>query len=311
MVTAFYHIRSNLIRSRSAIFLLALIVFTAVFPVPFAEAGSQKIIVVKSADLKPYQDVLRGLQDDCGCDVQEVKFRDEEDRKNILNSHPDAVVAIGTAAFKKIRTITELPVVYAMVIPSEVAPPLGPNISGVSMDISPETYLSTMTALFPKAKRIGLIYNPRYTAAFVEDAVKAARALRVELVTKQLRDPSQILGALSEMQSKIDVLWMVPDPTVVASEIVEYMLRFSFQNNVPIFTFSKKYVEMGAVASLDIDPYDMGVQAASIVNRMSAGQTTGSSVYARKSHLTVNKKMATKLGLAIKDEFLAGADKVD
>ena len=311
MVTFFYHIRSNLVRSRLTIFLLALAALTTVFPVPFVNAGSQKIIVVKSADLKPYQDVLRGLQDDCNCDVQEVKLREEEDREHILNAHPDAVVAIGTAAFKKIRTITDLPVIYAMVIPSEVAPPLGPNISGVSMDISPETYLSTMTALFPRAKRIGLIYNPRNTAAFVEDAVRAARSLQVELVTKQLRDPSQILGALSEMQSKIDVLWMVPDPTVVAAEIVEYMLRFSFQNNVPIFTFSKKYVEMGAVASLDIDPYDMGVQAASIVNRISAGRTTGPSVYARKSHLTVNKKMAAKLGLAIKNEVLTGADKVD
>jgi ABC-type uncharacterized transport system substrate-binding protein len=55
----------------------------------------------------------------------------------------------------------------------------------------------------------------------------------------------------------------------------------------------------------------MGVQAASIVNRISAGRTTGPSVYARKSHLTVNKKMAAKLGLAIKNEVLTGADKVD
>jgi len=68
---------------------------------------------------------------------------------------------------------------------------------------------------------------------------------------------------------------------------------------------------MGAVASLDIDPYDMGAQVASIVNRISSGQTTGSSVYARKSHLTINKKMAKKLGLAIKEGVLAGADNVD
>jgi ABC-type uncharacterized transport system substrate-binding protein len=299
------------IRSRLTIILLALIVLAAILPVFPANAGSQKIIVVKSADLKPYQDFLRGLRDDCGCDVQEVKFRDEEDRNNILDSHPSAVVAIGTAAFKRVRTISDLPVIYAMVMPSEVSSPLGPNISGVSIDISPETYLSTMKALFPKAKRIGLIYDPRNTAPFVADAVKAAHALGVELVTKQLHDPSQVLGALSEMQSKIDVLWMVPDPTVVAAQIVDYMLRFSFQNNVPIFTFSRKYVEMGAVASLDIDPYDMGEQVASIVNRISAGQTTGFSVYARKSHLAINKKMAKKLGLAIKEGSLADVDDVD
>ncbi len=310
VVTSLHYVRSP-IRSRLKIILIAFVVLAMILPCFPVHAGSSKIIVVKSADLKPYQDFLRGLRDDCGCDVQEMKFRDDEDRNNILDSHPGAVVAIGTAAFKRVRTITDLPVIYAMVMPSEVSSPLGPNISGVSIDISPETYLSTMKALFPKAKRIGLIYDPRNTAAFVEDAVKAARALGVELVTKQLHDPSQVLGALSEMRSKIDVLWMVPDPTVVVAQIVDYMLRFSFQNNVPIFTFSRKYVEMGAVASLDIDPYDMGAQVASIVNRISAGQAAGSSVYARKSHLTINKKMAKKLGLSIKEGSLADVDNVD
>ena len=56
------------------------------------------------------------------------------------------------------------------------------------------------------------------------------------------------------MQGKIDILWMLPDATVVTDETVELLLRFSFQHDVPMFSFSKKYVEVGAVASLDVDP---------------------------------------------------------
>jgi putative ABC transport system substrate-binding protein len=297
-------------RSRIAALLLAIAVFLAFTPVTIS-AESKKIVVVKSADLKPYQEVLRGLRDGCGCDVQEMKFKSEEDKKNILDSHPQAIVAIGTAAFKKVMTITDLPIIYTMVMPSETPSSLNANISGVSIDISPETYLSTMTALFPKAKRVGLIYDPRNTAEFVGNAVKAASATKIELVTKQVNDPSQIPAVLSEMQQKIDVLWLIPDPTVVTNEIVDYLFRFSFQNNIPIFTFSKKYVEMGAVASLDIDPYDMGEQVASIVNRMVPGQSAGSTAYARKSHLTINKKMATKLGVTIREGTLTEVDKVE
>ena len=168
-----------------------------------------------------------------------------------------------------------------------------------------------MTALFTKAKRIGIIYDPRNTAEFVGNASKAASATRLELVTKQVDDPSQIPAVVQEMQQKIDILWLIPDPTVVTNEIIDYLFRFSFQNNIPIFTFSKKYVEMGAVASLDIDPYDMGEQVASIVNKVLAGRPAGSTVYARKSHLTINKKMATKLGITISEGLLTEVDKVE
>jgi ABC-type uncharacterized transport system substrate-binding protein len=297
--------------SCKAVFLLALATFIAIIPISAISAGTQKIIVVKSADLKPYQDVLRGLRDECGCDVREVKMMGEEDRNKILNSNPSAVVAIGTAAFKKVRVITSLPVIYTMVIPSETTPPLSSNISGVSIDISPETYLTTMMALFPKAKRIGLLYDPRNTGAFVEEAVKAARTTRMELVTEQVRDSSKIPDILNELHNKIDILWMLPDPTIVGTDIVEYMLQFSFQNKIPIFSFSRKYVEMGAVASLDIDPYDMGEQVASIVSRVLSGQSVGSSVYARKSRLTINEKVASKLGLTINDDLLVEVDKID
>jgi putative ABC transport system substrate-binding protein len=298
-------------RSLIAVLLLAIAAFHAITPISAISAGTGKIVVVKSAELKPYQDVVRGLQDRCGCEVKEVKFKGEEDKKNILDGHPEAIVAIGTAAFKKVMAIKDLPVIYTMVMPSETTPPLRANISGVSIDISPQTYLSTMTDLFTKADRIGLVYDPRNTAEFVESAIAAAGSAGIELVTKKVNDPSQIPAVLKEMQQKIDILWLIPDPTVVTNEMVDYMFRFSFQNNIPIFTFSKKYVEMGAVASLDIDPYDMGRQVASIINKVLAGQSIGSTVYARKSHLTVNRKMATKLGINIREGLLTEVDKIE
>jgi len=189
------------------------------------------------------------------------------------------------------------------VMPSEAALSLRPNISGVSMDISPETYLSTMKELFPKAKKIGLLYDPQHTAAFVAEATKAAHAAGLELVDKQVRDPREIPGLLDRMRGTIDVLWMVPDATIASAEAVDYLLHFSFQNSVPIFSFSKKYVEMGAVAALDVDPYDMGAQAGEIVNRLKAGKTGAIRAWARASHLTVNSNVAAKMGLKIKDDI--------
>lgn len=286
-----------------SVFLFALGALSALitfFPVP---AHAFNVIVVKSAELRPYQDALRGFRDACSCDAQELKLEEGDGGGTVLQKSPDAVVAIGTTVFKKVRAIEDLPVIYVMVMPSEAGPALPPNISGVSMDISPETYISTMKELFPKAKKIGLLYDPQHTAAFVAEATKAARAAGLELVDKQVRDPREIPGLLDTMRGTIDVLWMVPDATIAAVEAVDYLLHFSFQNSVPIFSFSKKYVEMGAVAALDVDPYDMGAQAGEIVKRLKAGKTGAIRAWARASHLTINSKVAAKMGLKIKDDI--------
>lgn len=305
-----YPIRLH-IQARISVFLFALGTLSALialFPFP---AHAFNVIVVKSAELKPYQDALRGLKDSCDCSVQEVKFGDADVAQAVLRKTPDAVVAIGTGAFKSIRSITVLPVVYTMVMPSEAALSRRPNISGVSMDISPADYIASMKEVFPGAKRIGLLFDPRNTGAFAEEAARAARDAGVELVSRQVRDPRQFPAALDEMRGTIDVLWMVPDATIAAAEAVDYLLHFSFQNNVPIFAFSKKYVEMGAVAALDVDPYDMGAQAGEIVNRLKAGKTGAIRSWARASHLTINSKVAAKMGLKIKDEISKRAGNVE
>lgn len=288
--------------SRIVAIIIALAVLPAFSALCPAQAEARGVIVVKSVDLKPYQEVLRGFKDTCGCPVGEMQIRDREDREKILLRSPDAIVAIGTSVFKQVRDIKDIPVIYTMAMPSETSPSRQPNISGVSMDISPVAYLDAMRELFSRVKRIGILYDPQNTGAYVEDAAQAAKAAGIELVTKQVHDASKIPAALDELQGKIDVLWMLPDPAVATDETVELLLRFSFQHAVPVFSFAKKYVEMGAVASLDVDPYDMGVQAAEILSKVSAGRAGAIRVYARKSHLSINRNVAAKMGLKIRDK---------
>jgi ABC-type uncharacterized transport system substrate-binding protein len=64
-------------------------------------------------------------------------------------------------------------------------------------------------------------------------------------------------------------------------------------------TFSRKYLDMGAVASLDVDPRDMGVQAGELVNSIAAGQHVPGRRYARKPVLSVNGRAAEKMGVAL------------
>lgn len=292
---------------------ILLILITILFSICNAtSADAFEVVAVKSSELKPYNDALDGFRKACNCTVIEIaEVEGQSLLKQISRISPDAILAIGTDAFKKVKSIKDLPVIYTMVIPSEVDISLQKNISGVSMDISPETCLNTMIEIFPKAKRIGLIYNPQHTGSFVKKAIESAHDRGINIVSKIARNLGDIPDLIEEMKDKIDIFWMLPDSTVVTPETFNYMLLFSFQNSVPVFTFSRKYVEMGALAALNIDPFDMGVQAGEIAMMLLEGHKDTIRVYARKKVLIINKKIAKKLGITINNEILRRAEVIE
>ena len=291
--------------------LLAFSLLAAVSLFGPASANACDVVVVKSADLKPYRDALRGFKDASSCDVSEVELHDERDLEKIRRKRPDAVLAIGTTALKKLRMLDNIPVVYVMAVLSEADRALPPNISGVSMEIAPAAYLVAMKQAFPAAKRVGLLYDPRNMQTFVAEASREATAAGLELSSRQVPDPAGLATALGSMHDAIDILWILPDPTVVTPETVDYLLRFSIQHTIPLFAFSKKYIEMGAIASLDADPFDMGAQAAEMANEIVAGGKGAGRAYARKTRLSINKKAANKMGVKIDSESARRVDHAD
>jgi putative ABC transport system substrate-binding protein len=99
---------------------------------------------------------------------------------------------------------------------------------------------------------------------------------------------------------------------VINAETVKYLLLFSFQNKVPIFTFSKKYVEMGSTAGLYSEPFDIGVQAGEIARKLVAEKNPKAvRTDARSTVLAINGKIIRKFGIKVRDDILHRAENVD
>ncbi len=271
-----------------------------------APAEAYLVNIVKDTDVKPYQDAVRGFLSACGCTAQETKAPRYDGAMN-GGPKPDAMLAVGTNAFRKVRSLQGLHVIHLMVMPSDTAG-LPDNISGVSMDISPEAHLASLSELFPRAKKIGVLYDPRNTGPYVAEASEAARRRGIELVVRAVRNAREAPGLLDELLGKIDVYWMLPDPTVVTPELVDYVLLFSIENNIPLLSFSRKYVDMGAVAALQTLPFDMGVQAGEIVKALSAGAKGPLRPYAKTYRLILNRKVAEKMGLRFSPDVIRKAE---
>jgi putative ABC transport system substrate-binding protein len=293
---------------RTLLAFAALVLCLHTLPLPAAAAD---IVVIKESDIQPYRSAIDGIKSSCTCSVQEFGLEDVDEIENALKAHPAAVVAVGTKAFREAQGIRNVPLIYSMVIPADTAGPLPDNISGVSMDIEPGEYISAITALFPDVKRIGLLYDPDTTGEFVRDAEAQAREAGVALIAKSVRDPRRIPALMDDLRKKIDVFWMLPDETIVQPETVDYLMLVSFQNNLPVFSFSRKLLDRGAAAALVVTPFGMGVKAGRLVRSLAADKKGPLRVYAKGARLLVNRNICTKLGVRINEEAASRAEKVE
>jgi len=274
-------------------------------------ANAFEVLVVKDSNIKPYLDAVAGFKSSCSCTVKEVALSDIDALEKAVRAHPDAVVAVGTESFRKVRRIKSIPVVYTMVVPSEAEDISADNLSGVSMAFTAGDYFNAIAEAFPAAKRVGVLFDPARTGALVREASRAAGKKGLTLVTAEVSDPRRLPELLNEIRGKIDLLWLPPDPTFSNSASIEHLMLFAFQNKLPIFSFSKKIVSLGAVAALSVDPRNMGAQAGEMARCLLQGEQGPFLEHPKRPRLIVNRKIAEKIGVAINDEAMRHAETVE
>ena len=281
-----------------------------------ARLSAAELVVVKSSVIKPYSEALEGFKSTCMCTVTELNLPETGEgdiREQISRTKPDGVLAIGMDALKIVSKTNNLPIFYTMITEYGYEVPLNlKKFSGVSMDILPETYLRYMAGLFPAAKRIGIVYSKQNTSKLVKDATAISRSFGLEIVAREVSGPGEVPAVIESLKGQIDIFWMLPDTMAVTPQTIDAILLFSFQHKVPVFSFSGKYVKMGALASLSADPFRLGARTGELVaKKLNDGRYENPEhMHPTKVILTINKKVAEKFGLQQNSEIFRKADEV-
>lgn len=276
-----------------------------------AEAG-QRVLVVQSLSVAPYDEALAGFKSVCDGEITQVVLSDREKfnpSQIIQSDKPELILAIGMDALTKIKEIEDIPIIYMMVLNPQAITFGEKNISGISMTLSPEKQVTTLLEVLPAIKRIGTLYNPDRTGNFIKGAVNAAHNMGITLVAEKVQSTKELPPALKNIQKKIDAFWMIPDITVYSPETIEFLLLFLLENQKPIISFSEKYVELGALMSISIDPFDIGNQAGEMAKTIlsNGGTRDTQRIDARKAVIFINPKIAKKLRITIDEKVLAKA----
>lgn len=285
--------------------------FLAVFA-SGADAG-KRVVAVQGSHAKPYNHAYDGFMGVLAPDVEIERIilsgmQQGEAADRIRGQGIDLVLAIGMDALRWAQTLEKIPIVYVMVLDACREFSARAGITGISMVVKPEKQLEIIRKALPDAAGIGLIYDPEQTGAMVRQIKAATAGQEITLVAREVYRPENVPSTLMLMRNKIDVLWMIPDLTVVTPETIRSMFLLALESGIPIVSFSEKYVEQGALMSIGVDPYDMGRQAAGIAEKILAGADVNSLAGrdARKAVVEVNTRIAEKLGIFFNKEVLAG-----
>ena len=282
-------------------------------------AAGRTIVAVQSVPARPYDEALEGFVQalaQVDYDLQRIILSEspgQEVKRQLDATKPKLVLAIGMDALTQVADLTSMPVVYVMVLNPPDAIARTGEVTGVRMLVAPEKQLLIVQTALPKIKTIGLLYDPQRSGQVVSRLQAAAERMDISIIAQKVTRTEQVPQAVLEMSPKIDLLWMLPDLTVVAPDTVEFLLLFAMESGKPLITFSEKYVEQGAVLSIASDTRDMGRQAGQIALKILGGTNVRDlpSEDAGKAVVTINLKVARKMGLQLDGKILRTARILD
>ncbi len=236
-------------------------------------AHAAEIAVLKSADLPYYERAIAGFKAGLPvpATIKEYNLRGQLEQgrdiaKSLRASPPDLVLAVGLkAAIAAKLEIFDTPVIFCMVLNPEGHGLPTANMTGIAVRTSPATQLTAIRSVLPDRRRIGLLYDEAQSGDFVRQAHRVAKQMGVELVPMAIRSQEDLAPAVRLLRSKIDVLWLLQDQTVVSESSIPFLLESTIDAKLPLFTFSSTLVQQGALGALVVDPWTVGQQAARMV----------------------------------------------
>ncbi|KAJ52492.1 putative ABC transport system substrate-binding protein [Clostridium tetanomorphum] len=239
--------------------------------------------------------------------------------QNFVSNKEDMIFAIGTpsaqAAFNATKNI---PIVITAVtdpvksglVKSMEKPET--NVTGTSDRIPMEEQFKLLKKLIPNAKSIGIIYNTSESNSEIQidEAKEIGTKFGLEVTTVGITNVNEIPQGLNSILNKIDVLYLITDNTVASA--IPLLVNDCYSKNVPIIGAEKAHVVSGAVATIGIDYYKLGLQTAEeaikIINGNNIEENPISTL--KNLQLVINEDAVSKLKVKVPKDILDKSEKV-
>jgi putative ABC transport system substrate-binding protein len=280
----------------------------------FAHASDKKIAVVYPVVEKPYSTIFEqiidgissvtknysvfGLEKDF--DTQDEKFREWASAEK-----PDVIIALGRRGIEGAHSLNStIPIVYSGILYKTDT--LLVDSQGISLTPDPALLFRQLNKLSSKTKRVFVIYNPDRYQWLINIAEEVAKSYGIILEAESaynLRESAmKHRKILRGSKSQTDALWILHDPSIIASEsILPMILKDAWNKHLVVFSSNPSDVPRGALFSFYADHKALGKRLATVaIDNLSSGNKTNASIIPLKDVLTaINIRTAGHIGLHI------------
>lgn len=275
---------------------------------------SKNIVVVVSKRIRPYIDILDGINDGINTDNIDInpQFLSNSNKANpstyqkvqnlLAEEQYDLYVAIGPEATEMVWGLKKEPKtskLYTAVLNPENIIKTDDRPCGISLRIPVQHQVQEILYSFPGFKNIGLIYNADDNSWFFEKALIAAKENGLTLIPLDIDSKNQIPKVIKDRLPSIDCIWMIPDRTVISKKIIQYIIKQALYSKKGVIGYNSFFIRSGAVFSFEFDYKKIGRQTAGKIELyLNEGVCMDEAPVFDK---IVNAKMVDKLGIEIKE----------
>ncbi|HJT19997.1 MAG TPA: ABC transporter substrate-binding protein [Nitrospira sp.] len=269
-------------------------------------AAQTEIVILKTSNIAAYEQAVEGFKATAPSNAvyaeYDIQGDLEQDRKLIRKvraSDPALVVAVGLkAALAAKAEIADIPVLYMMVLDPLKHNLSAPNMTGILLEIPVDRQLKLIHSFLPGKSKLGVLYDPRRSAAKVKEAEHQNGAHTMTVQGFPVENEKDLPHQLRSLVGPGTALWLMPDSTVLTNESIGFILATSLEHAVPVIGFSPELTRLGALMSLSVTYTEIGRETGLLAKRILGGERRPSKpIPVDKLKITVNMKTARFLGI--------------
>ncbi len=238
--------------------------------------------------------------------------------RKFIGLKPDVIVAITTpSAQAMVKAVGKdsIPIVFSAVtdpISAGLVPSLKDHkgkVTGV-MDAPPiKAQIDFIKTLFPKAKTIGVIYNPgdHGSVSSLETIKAEAKAQNLTVIESTPVKSSDIQTAVLQLVGKVDALYIPLDNMLVSA--MKTVSSLALKHNLPLFSADSGSVEAGALACIGYSYVQTGHKTGDMVVEILNGKDPAEIAVASPDTIDIfiNQHALEKLNITLPDAVISKA----
>jgi len=272
---------------------------------------------LKQAGYKEGENIIVEVED-----VKGARSQLQGALEELVSRRVDVIFTTGTRATRAAMAATkEIPIVFrhpadpvTLGFVKDINRP-GGNVTGVaafSLEAD-QKRLEVLKQIISNLRRIHIFYdaNNKFSPDNFAAAEKSARQLKLDVLEYPVKTASEFKSSLIQMEvNPGDAIFQIADDLVESQGSV--LLDEAKKRRMATMFHSEVWASKGSLAAYGPNYYEMGRQAADLVQKILKGAHPKelAVAHANKFDLAINLRTASSIGLKIAPELLKKADKV-